>query len=77
MYLGRFKSYKDILLGKFSLTMKILKKMAMAVHSVNPTADRSIKDVRKRYENMVQDAKKEMFKGRNLIAGGQPQQINK
>jgi len=62
--LGEYNSYKDILLGKFSGECSnkkkclIWTKIATTVNSVNPTVEQSIKDMRKRYKNKVQDAKK-------------------
>ena len=44
--LEEFNSYKDILLGKFNKECN--NKMEATVNSVNPTVERSIKDVLKR-----------------------------
>ena len=59
--LEEYNSYTDILLGKISGECSnkkkclIWKKIATTVNSVNPIVERSVKDVQKRYKNMVQD----------------------
>ena len=78
--LEEYNSYKDILLGKFNGECSnkkkclIWKKIATTVNSVNPTIERSVKDVQKRYKNMVQDAKKEIFRRKYPKTGGGPQE---
>ncbi|XP_026076046.1 uncharacterized protein LOC113054602 [Carassius auratus] len=79
--LEEYNSYKDILLGKFSggecsnkKKCLIWKKISATVNSINPTVERSVKDVQKRYKNMVQDAKKEIFKRKYPKTGGGPQE---
>ncbi|XP_051980727.1 uncharacterized protein LOC127642006 [Xyrauchen texanus] len=78
--LEEYNIYKDILFGKFNGECSnkkkclIWKKIATTVNSVNPTVERSVKDVQKRYKNMVQDAKKEIFRRKYPKTGGGPQE---
>ncbi|XP_060797941.1 uncharacterized protein LOC132899907 [Neoarius graeffei] len=66
--LEEFNSYKGVLLGKFNeeCTNKkkheVWKKITDVVNSVNPAAVRDVSAVQKRFKNMVQEAKNEIYK---------------
>ncbi|MGH0178012.1 UNVERIFIED_CONTAM: hypothetical protein FKN15_076376 [Acipenser sinensis] len=76
--LEEYNAEKEILLGKFSEKCtnvhkhKAWDKITKKVNSVNPLCVRSVKDVQKRWKNMVQDAKKEIFKRKHPRTGGGP-----
>lgn len=74
--LEEFNSYKGILLGKFNEECsnkkkhEVWRKITDSVNSVNPSAVRDISAVQKRFKNMVQEAKKELYKRKNPGTGG-------
>ena len=74
--LDEFNSSKDTLLGKFNQECsnkkknEIWKKITTSVNSVNPVVVRNVAAVQKRFKNMVQEAKKELFKRKNPLTGG-------
>lgn len=76
--LEEYNAAKSILMNKFSDYNSNKKKhkawatITDKVNSTNPSAPRTVKDVQKRFKNMVQEAKKEIFKRKNPATGGGP-----
>uniref|UniRef100_A0A8C1Y2S6 Myb/SANT-like DNA-binding domain-containing protein n=1 Tax=Cyprinus carpio TaxID=7962 RepID=A0A8C1Y2S6_CYPCA len=76
--LEEYNAAKSTLMNKFndyngnSKKHKAWTTITERVNSVNPSVNRSVKDVQKRFKNMVQEAKKEIFKRKNPATGGGP-----
>ncbi|KAI2646096.1 Myb-related transcription factor, partner of profilin [Labeo rohita] len=79
--LEEYNAAKSILMNKFSdynannKKHKAWSTITDKVNSINPSVPRTVKDVQKRFKNMVQEAKKEIFKRKKPATGGGPKII--